>query len=149
MAKLTLEAAKAIIARVQEEARAINKAVSAVVVDAGGYSILSERMDLSRPLTPSIALAKAYTAAVMQRPGIMLKGWAKSQPEFFAQVSRMGHQPIVATEGAVTIKKNGELIGGLGVAGGTGDEDQEICEKVLAELGYELEFKDFAHAKPA
>ncbi len=149
MAKLTLADAKIIAAAVQEEALRINKAVSTVIVDAGGYSILSERMDLSRPLTPSISLAKAYTAAVMQRPGIMLKGWCKSQPEFFAQVSRMGHQPIVAAEGSVTIKKDGELIGGLGVAGGTGDEDQEICEKVLAALGYELDFKDFASAKPA
>ena len=71
------------------------------VVDTGGFSIVSERMDGARPLTPSIAIAKAYTAAVMQRPTRMLKGWCDSQPSFFAQVSRMGHHPIVATDGGV------------------------------------------------
>jgi len=53
----------------------------------------------------------------------------------------MGAHPIVATEGGVTIKRDGEILGGLGVAGGTGDEDQEIADEVLAALGYELEFQ--------
>jgi uncharacterized protein GlcG (DUF336 family) len=140
---LTLEAAKALIAAAQAHAVALNKPITATVVDSGGFIVVTERMDGARPLQPSIAAAKAYTAAVMQRPSIMLKGWCKSQPEFFAQVSTMGHMPIVATEGGVTVRKDGVILGGLGVAGGTGDEDQEICDKVLAELGYDTEFDQF------
>lgn len=145
--KLTLENAKAIVAAAQQAAREINKPMTVVVVDAGGFVLVTERMDGARPLTPSIALAKAYTAAIMQRPTQMLKGWSKSQPEFFAQVSRMGHQPIVATEGGVTIKQDGELLGGLGISGGTGDEDQQICETALAAAGYELDFKEWNQVK--
>lgn len=147
--KLTLEEAKKILAAAQNAARKINKPITVVVVDTGGFAITTERMDGARPLTTSIALAKAYTAAIMQRPTQMLKGWSKTQPEFFAQVSRMGHQPIVATDGGVTIKKNGELLGGLGISGGTGEEDQEICEAALAETGYELEFKEWNQVKPS
>jgi len=56
----------------------------------------------------------------------------------------------MATEGSLTIKKDGEIIGGLGIAGGTADEDQQIAEEVLASLGYELEFAAWGVAgKPA
>lgn len=139
---ITLADAKRIIAAATARALELNKPITVAVVDSGGYVVALERMDGARPLQPGIATAKAYTAAVMQRPASMLKKWEQSQPGFFAQVARMGHQPIVATEGAIPIKK-GELLGGLGVAGGTAEEDEELCRKVLAELGYELDFEQF------
>jgi uncharacterized protein GlcG (DUF336 family) len=126
-----------------EHAVKLNKPVTVAIVDSGGFLVTLQRMDGARPLQPSIATAKAYTAAIMQRPGIMLKDWEKNQPGFFAQVAGMGHHPIVATEGSIPIKRNGELIGGLGVAGGTGPEDQQLCEEILRGLGYELDFAQF------
>lgn len=145
---ITLAQARELIGIVQRRATAINKPVTTVVVDTGGFVVSIDRMDGARPLQPSIATAKAYTAAVMQRPSLMLKGWCDTQPEFFAQVSRMGHHPIVATGGGMTLRKNGVLIGGLGVAGGTGEEDQQIAEDALREAGYELEFEQFNALKP-
>jgi len=139
---LSLNDAKRLIAVATTRAIALNKPVTIAVVDTGGFVIALERMDGARPLQPSIALAKAYTAAIMQRPALMLKGWADAQPGFFAQVARMGQHPIIATEGGIPIKK-GELLGGLGIAGGTGPEDQVLCEETLRELGYELEFEQF------
>ena len=138
-----LAEAKALVAAAQRKAVEIGKPVTITVVDTGGFSVVSERMDGARPLTPSIAIAKAYTAAVMQRPTRMLKGWCDSQPTFFAQVSRMGHQPIVATDGGVTIKRNGDILGGLGVAGGTGEDDQVIAEAALRDCAFELEFAEW------
>lgn len=138
-----LTEAKALIAAAQAKAVEAGRPITVVVVDTGGFSVASERMDGARPLTPSIAIAKAYTAAIMQRPSHMLKGWCKSQPEFFAQVSRMGHQPIVATDGGLTIKKNGEILGGLGIAGGTGEEDQLIAIEALRACAYDLEFAEW------
>jgi uncharacterized protein GlcG (DUF336 family) len=138
-----LAEARALVAAAQRKAIEIGKPVTIAVVDTGGFSILNERMDGARPLTPSIAMAKAYTAAVMQRPTRMLKGWCDSQPTFFAQVSRMGHHPIVATDGGVTIKKNGDILGGLGVAGGTGEDDQVIAEAALRDCAFELEFAEW------
>ena len=138
-----LTEAKALIVAAQRKAAEVGKPVTVVVVDSGGFSVAGERMDGARPLTPSIALAKAYTAAVMQRPTKMLKGWADSQPAFFSQVSRMGHQPIVATDGGLTLKKNGQLLGGVGVAGGTGEDDQEIAVAALRACGFELDFAEW------
>jgi uncharacterized protein GlcG (DUF336 family) len=138
-----LSEAKAIIAAAQRKAMEVGKPVTIVVVDSGGFSVASERMNGARPLTPSIATAKAYTAAVMQRPTHMLKGWCESQPTFFAQVSRMGHHPIVATDGGLTIKKDGQIIGGVGVAGGTGQDDQEIAVAALRDCEFELDFAEW------
>ncbi|MFI7500728.1 heme-binding protein [Streptomyces sp. NPDC049687] len=152
MSSLTLDAAEEIIAAAHKRARAVGKAVSVAVVDAGGFPIAIRRLDGARPLTPDIARAKAYTAAIMQRPGTMLKKWQESQPVFFSQLSQLpgAAMPIMAAEGSLTIKKDGEIIGGLGIAGGTADEDQQITEEVLQSLGYELDFAAWGVAgKPA
>ncbi|MER5177658.1 heme-binding protein [Streptomyces sp. NPDC002896] len=142
MSKLTLDAAEEIIDACFKRGQAVGKAFSVAVVDAGGFVVAIRRSDGARPLTPDIARAKAYTAAVMQRPGKMLKKWQESQPVFFSQLSQLpgAALPIMATEGSVTIKKDGEIIGGLGVAGGTAGEDQQVADEVLESLGYELEF---------
>ncbi|MBT2414293.1 heme-binding protein [Streptomyces sp. ISL-12] len=142
MSSISLDAAEEIIAAAFKRAQGVGKAVSVAVVDAGGFVVAVRRSDGARPLTPDIARAKAYTAAVMQRPGRMLKKWQESQPVFFSQLSQLpgAALPIMATDGSVTIKKDGEVIGGLGVAGGTAEEDQTIADEVLASLGYELEF---------
>ncbi|MGB6618676.1 MAG: heme-binding protein, partial [Trebonia sp.] len=120
------------------------KALSLAVVDYGGFVVLVERMDGARPMTPSIALSKAYSAAVMQRPTSMLENWRNSDPVFFTQVGRMGQHPIVATKGGYTLKRDGEIVGGLGISGGSPDEDQKICEDVLRSAGFDLDFPEWA-----
>jgi uncharacterized protein GlcG (DUF336 family) len=140
---VSLDVAQSLIASAKRKAVELNKPITIAVVDTGGFLVALERMDGARPLQPSIATAKAYTAAVMQRPAVMLKGWANSQPGFFAQVATMGLHPIVAAEGGVTIQKEGAILGGLGIAGGTGEEDQQICEAVLGEAGFDLKFAEF------
>jgi len=59
----------------------------------------------------------------------------------------MGHRPIVATKGGVTIKRDGVILGGLGVSGGSPDEDQRVCEDVLKAAGFELDFPQWAGAR--
>ncbi|WP_330555569.1 GlcG/HbpS family heme-binding protein [Burkholderia multivorans] len=140
---ISLEAARALIAVAQAEATKINKPMTVAVVDTSGFIVAVDRMDGARPLTPSIATAKAYTAGVMQRPSKMLKQWAETQPAFFNQVATMGHQPIVATDGGVPIKKDDVLLGGIGVSGGTGEEDQQVCEAALTAMGYQLVFAEW------
>jgi uncharacterized protein GlcG (DUF336 family) len=126
----------------------LGKALSIAVVDYGGFVVLIERMDGARPMTPSIALSKAYSAAVMQRPTEMLENWRNSDPVFFTQVGRMGQYPIVATKGGYTLKRDGVILGGLGISGGSPAEDQKICEDVVRAAGFELEFPEWAGSRP-
>jgi len=141
--RVELAEARGLVDAANAAAAAIGKVISVAVVDAGGYLVTLDRMDGARPLTPSIALAKAYTAAVMQRPSAMLRGWSESDPVFFSQVARMGHQPVVATPGGYTLKRDGVFLGGIGVSGGSPAEDQQICEDVVRAAGFATEFPEW------
>jgi uncharacterized protein GlcG (DUF336 family) len=132
--------ARALADNARSRALEVGKALSIAVVDYGGFIVLIERMDGARPMTADIALSKAYSAAVMQRPTEMLASWRSSDPVFFTQVGRMGHRPIVATKGGVTIKRDGAILGGLGISGGSPEEDQQVCLDVLKAAGFELDF---------
>jgi uncharacterized protein GlcG (DUF336 family) len=143
---LPFDQARVLADAARAQAVEIGKALSIAVVDYGGFVVLVERMDGARPMTPSIALSKAYSAAVMQRPTSMLEGWRNSDPVFFTQVGRMGQHPIVATKGGYTLKRDGVIVGGIGISGGSPDEDQKICEDVLRAAGFDLEFPEWAGA---
>jgi uncharacterized protein GlcG (DUF336 family) len=99
-------------------------------------------------MTADIALSKAYSAAVMQRPTEMLENWRDADPVFFTQVGRMGQRPIVATKGGFTLKRDGAILGGIGVSGGSPGEDQRICEEVVKAAGFDCDFPQWAGARP-
>ena len=139
--------ARALADGARARAMELGKALSVAVVDYGGFVVLIERMDGARPMTPDIALSKAYSAAVMQRPTEMLENWRNSDPVFFTQVGRMGHRPIVATKGGFTLKRDGAFLGGIGISGGSPDEDQRICEDVVRAAGFDLDFPQWAGAR--
>ena len=126
----------------EREALGLGKGLSIAVVDSGGFIISIRRLDGARPMTPLIAMSKAYTSAVMQRPSGMLKGWSDSDPVFFGKVGDMGQFPIVAAPGGMTLKRDGEYVGAVGVSGGTPQEDEAVAQAIVAELGYETDFDD-------
>jgi uncharacterized protein GlcG (DUF336 family) len=146
---MTIEyaAARTLVDDARQHALELGKALSIAVVDYGGFTVLVERMDGARPMTPSIALSKAYSAAVMQRPTYMLEGWRAADPVFFTQVGRMGQHPIVATMGGYTLKQNGAIVGGVGISGGSPEEDQKIVEAIVRASGFETDFPAWAGAK--
>lgn len=148
-ANIMQDDAEKIMVVAEREALRIGKGLSIAVVDSGGFIVSIRRFDGARPMTPLIALSKAYTSAVMQRPSGMLKGWSQSDPVFFGKVGDMGQFPIVATGGGVTLKRDGEFVGGVGVSGGTPGEDEQIAQTILAELGYETDFAEWAGAREA
>jgi uncharacterized protein GlcG (DUF336 family) len=139
--------ARTLVDGARARAEELGKALSMAVVDYGGFVVLIERMDGARPMTPSIALSKAYSAAVMQRPTHMLENWRNSDPVFFTQVGRMGQHPIVATKGGFTLKRDDTIVGGFGISGGSPDEDQQICQDVLRKAGFDLDFPEWAGAR--
>jgi uncharacterized protein GlcG (DUF336 family) len=141
--------ARRLVDDARERAFALGKALSIAVVDYGGFVVLVERMDGARPMTPSIATAKAYSAAVMQRPTRMLENWRESDPVFFTQVGRMGQHPIVATKGGYTLKRDGVIVGGVGISGGSPDEDEQIVEAIVEAAGFATDFPAWAGAKGA
>jgi uncharacterized protein GlcG (DUF336 family) len=131
---LMLKTAERLIAGSEAKAREFGINVTTAVVDSAGFVVQMRRMDGTRPLTTHIAHSKAYTAAIMKRPARDLLHWAESEPVYFGQVARMGHLPIVATQGGMPVRPGSEIVGGIGVSGGTPDQDQACCEAALVAI---------------
>jgi uncharacterized protein GlcG (DUF336 family) len=112
------------------QAAQLDIAVTAVVVDPSGRMIALGRMDRARPISVEIALNKAYTAASFQQPTRELAAVAGQAWFQSLVVSTSGR--IMPGGGAIPVVEGGNIVGAIGVAGGTDDQDQKCAEVALA-----------------
>jgi len=117
-----------VIVRAQAKAAELGIRVTLAVVDEGGFLIAVARMDGAPPLSPQVAEAKAVGAAMLHRDGASLAELAKDRPGFFSVADRLVRVPIVPGLGSVLIKRDGKVIGAVGVSGGRPEQDLECAE---------------------
>lgn len=125
---LNLHDAHELIGRAHAKAAELGIRVSVAVVDEGGLLVALARMDGAPPLTPQIAEAKAVGAAMLHRDGASLGELAKDRPGFFSVVDRLVRVPIVPGLGSVLIKRDGAVLGAVGVSGGRPEQDLECAQ---------------------
>jgi glc operon protein GlcG len=112
-----------------EAARAAGCTVSVVVVDSHGDPLLVLR-DGARWFTADVARAKATTAARMGAPTDALGAMRSRHPDLWEQLVR--RLPEATTlGGGLPIHVGGELIGGIGVSGGSVEQDIEFASAGL------------------
>ena len=107
------------------------------VVDDGGFPIALERMDGARVTGPQIAWNKAFTAAGHRRSTHLFtqppNGPALPGNEAFGiQLSFEGK--FAAFVGGFPVVVNGEVVGGVGLSGGNGEQDTKAGLAALAAL---------------
>ncbi|MBU67169.1 MAG: CDP-alcohol phosphatidyltransferase [Cupriavidus sp.] len=124
--KLELKEARHMVAAAIRKAEEIGVLESVCVVDDGGYPLLLERMDGARITGPQIAWNKAFTAAGHKRSTHLFNtppnGPALPGNEAFGiQWSFDGKFAVFV--GGYPIVVNGEVIGGVGLSGGNGEQD--------------------------
>ena len=96
-------------------------AVSAVVVDRDGETIVEMRGDNATPLTLENARRKAYTAMTFRQP---TAEYAKKLQDPNSVVHQQVTLPnIIAIPGGQPIKIGNEVVGGVGVSGSPGVDD--------------------------
>jgi uncharacterized protein GlcG (DUF336 family) len=146
--KLELREARAMIAAAIKKAQEIGVLESICVVDDGGYPLALERMDGARITGPQIAWNKAFTAAGHKRSTHLFNtppnGPALPGNEAFGiQWSFDGKFAIFV--GGFPVVVNGEVIGGVGLSGGNGEQDTlcgvaalQALKDVLAGQGFEV-----------
>src|SRR5436190_4628420 len=115
---LTFGEAQKLITGAHAKAGQLEIRVTAAVVDESGLLIALGRMDGAAALTPQVAEAKAVGAAVLHRDGAGLADLAKDRPGFFSVADRLARVPIVPGLGSVLIKRDGKVLGAVGVSGG-------------------------------
>jgi glc operon protein GlcG len=129
---LTLAEAQKAIAGAHARAVQLEIRVTVAVVDEGGLLLALGRMDGASPLSPQIAEAKAVGAAMLYRDGASLAELAKDRPGFFAVADRLTRVPIVPGLGSVLVRRDGRVLGAVGVSGGRPEQDLECAEAGLS-----------------
>ncbi|AJG22950.1 GlcG/HbpS family heme-binding protein [Cupriavidus basilensis] len=124
--KLELKEARHMVAAAIRKSEEIGVLESICVVDDGGYPLALERMDGARITGPQIAWNKAFTAAGHKRSTHLFNqapnGPALPGNEAFGiQWSFEGKFAVFV--GGFPIVVNGEVIGGIGLSGGNGEQD--------------------------
>jgi uncharacterized protein GlcG (DUF336 family) len=129
---LDLNDANELIGRAHAKAAELGIRVTVAVVDEGAHLVALGRMDGAAPLTPQVAEAKAVGAAMLHRDGASLGELAKDRPGFFSVADRLVRVPIVPGLGSVLVKRNGKVLGAVGVSGGRPEQDLECAEAGLS-----------------
>ena len=124
--KLELGEARQMAAAAVAKAAEIGVLETVCVVDDGGYPIVLERMDGARITGPQIAWNKAFTAGGHKRSTHLFNqppgGPALPGNEAFGiQWSFDGKFAIFV--GGFPIVVDGEVVGGIGLSGGNGEQD--------------------------
>lgn len=104
-----------------EACKAMGYAASAVVVDRDGEMIVAIRGDNVGPHTVENARRKAYTAMTFKMTTQQFLDAMKTQPVRREQTSLPG---VIAINGGVPIKIGSEVIGGAGLSGSPGRDEE-------------------------
>lgn len=126
MNKMTLETAKRLLAIAEQKARQMGLANDIAIVDEGGNLVVFVRMDNARIAGIDISQNKAWTSVAMQMPTANLAQSAQAGGPSFG-INTTNHGRLVILGGGIPFVKEGKIVGGIGVSGGTSAQDIEVA----------------------
>ena len=134
--RLSLAGAKKAIAGAEAKAVELQLKSNITVVDDAGLLLAFERMDGARPASISTSQTKAISAATFRKAtGMTASEGKEADPSFNAsleQAAGISGGKITSLLGGVPILVDGEIVGAIGVAGGSGEQDVEVAKAGVA-----------------
>lgn len=130
---IDLSAAQNLIKLAVERAHAINSPSNIAVVDASGFLIVHVRMDGAQLPSIEHAINKAYTSALFSKATHELTKDAEPGGELYGLNTTLNGKVIVFAGGKPLIYKD-QLVGAIGVSGGTSEQDKNIAEYAIAQF---------------
>ncbi len=122
-----LEDARRVIAAAEKKAAEIGQPMNIAVADAGGNLVAHVRMDNAWLGSIDISIKKAYTSRAFDITTKDLAEHAQSGGQFFGiHASNDGRIMIFA--GGIPLKRDGKVVGAIGVSGGSGEQDHAVAE---------------------
>ena len=135
--RLTDAGARRMMDTALAKAREFGIPISAAITDAGGHLLLFERMEGGRFHTVHSSTTQAVCAASNKRPTSPRGAQAQDLDVAHAigLALAAGPERWTAMEGGFPIIVEGECIGGIGVSGGTWQQDEEIAQAAILSIG--------------
>jgi uncharacterized protein GlcG (DUF336 family) len=135
--KLTLDKADLIADKTLAKARAAKyRPMCVAVLDEGGHLKVLKREDKASILRPQIAVGKAWGAVGMGESSRSLGERLKERPAFLGALSTMSQGKVVPVPGGVLILDGDEIVGAVGVSGGTAEEDEACAVEGIKAAGF-------------
>jgi glc operon protein GlcG len=122
---IRLNSAKQAAAAALAEARDNNWTMVVAIVDTAGELVYFEKMDDAQNGSVKVAVAKARSAALFKRP---TKAFQDALTATDDGLRILGLDGAVPVEGGVPLVVDGQIVGAIGVSGGTSQQDGE-CAK--------------------
>lgn len=124
---VTLNDARRVIAAAEKKAGDVGQPMNIAVADAGGNLIAHVRMDGAWLGSIDISIKKAYTSRAFDIATKDLAEHSQSGGQFFGiHASNDGRVMIFA--GGIPLKRDGKVVGAIGVSGGSGEQDHAVAE---------------------
>ncbi len=125
MTTLTLDTARTILsAALAKGAELKLKPLTVAVLDSGGALLALERQDGASRMRPDIAIGKANGAVQMGMGSRALWKRAEEQPYFIQSMNALAGGSLVPVPGGVLIRRDGAIVGAVGITGDTSDNDE-------------------------
>lgn len=131
ISRISLETAKKLIEKVEAESARIGLNAVIAVCGPDGNPIAVHAMDDSFLASFDIAMKKAYTSVAVRMPTSELAKMAQPGQPLYG-IDKADNGKIIIFGGGVPLAADGRIIGGLGVSGGTTEQDTGMAEFGLA-----------------
>ena len=110
----------------EKKAGEIGQPMNIAVADEGGNIVAHIRMDNGWIGSIDIALKKAYTSRAFEIETKELAKHAQSGGQFFG-VHASNDGKVMIFAGGIPLKRDGKVVGAIGVSGGLGDQDHAVA----------------------
>lgn len=130
---LTQADAGFLIEHSMKAAKEMGVAITIAVVEGGGYTIGLIRMDGAKLASIAVAEGKAWTAAVFQRASVDYAAATAPGGGSYGVLNAFPGK-LLPLPGGQPIFVDGACIGGIGISGASGEQDDSIAKSAVAAL---------------
>ncbi len=124
---VTLEDARRVIVAAEKKAKQVGQPMNIAVADGGGNLVAHVRMDGAWIGSVDISIKKAYTSRAFDITTKDLAAHSQSGGQFFG-IHASNNGKIMIFAGGIPLKRDGKVIGAIGVSGGSGEQDDAVAE---------------------
>jgi uncharacterized protein GlcG (DUF336 family) len=119
--------ARRVIAAAEKKAAEIGQPMNIAVADGGGNIVAHVRMDGAWIGSIDISQKKAYTSRAFDISTKDLADHSQSGGQFFG-IHASNNGKIMIFAGGIPLKRDGKVVGAVGVSGGSGVQDHAVAE---------------------